>query len=40
LMCDVVTATESSPKMLATDGSLILHQPDYIGGQSFSLWFT
>ena len=39
-MCDVVTGAESSHELLATDGSLILHQPDYIGGQSFSLWFT
>jgi len=39
-MCDVVTGAESSREPLDTDGSLILHQPDYIGGQSFSLWFT
>jgi len=36
-MCDVVTGAESSPEPLDTDGSLILHQPDYIEGQSFSL---
>jgi len=36
-MCDVVTATGSSTELLVTEGSLILHQPDYIGGQSFSL---
>ena len=31
-MCDVVTGAESSREPLDTDGSLILHQPDYIGG--------
>ena len=36
-MCDVVTGAESSREPLDSDGSLILHQPDYIGGQSFSL---
>jgi len=39
-MYDVVTGAESSHEPLGTDGSLILCQPDYIGGQSFSLWFT
>jgi len=39
-MCDVVTGAESSHEPLDTDGSLILHQPDYIEDQSFSLWFT
>jgi len=32
-MCDVVTGAESSREPLDTDGSLILHQPDYIGGR-------